>query len=50
MKKSPTQLDREIAARVGRRIDRKKLGELMSPWGGDFAYGEGTGSIGAVAS
>jgi hypothetical protein len=49
-KKSPTQLDREIAQRVGRRIDRKKLGEMMSPWGGDFAYGEGTGAVGAVSS
>jgi hypothetical protein len=49
-KKSSAQLDREIAQRVGRRIDRKKLGELMSSWGGDFAYGEGTGSIGAVSS
>lgn len=48
--KSPAQLDREIAQSVGKRIDRKKLGELMSPWGGDFAYGEGTGAIGAVSS
>jgi hypothetical protein len=32
------------------RIDRRKLGEMMSPWGGDFAYGEGIGSVGAVAS
>ena len=22
----------------------------MSPWGGDFAYGKGTGSVGAVSS
>jgi hypothetical protein len=49
-KKSSAQLDREIAQRVGKRIDRKKLGEMMSPWGGDFAYGEGTGAIGAVSS
>jgi hypothetical protein len=49
-KKSPAQLDREIAQRVGKRIDRKKLGEMMSSWGGDFAYGAGTGAIGAVSS
>jgi len=34
----------------GRRIDRKKLGELMGPWGSDFAYGQGPGAIGAVSS
>lgn len=33
-KKSTAQLDREIAQSVGARIDRKKLGELMSSWGG----------------
>jgi len=49
-RKSPVQLDREIAQSVGKRIDRKKLGEMMSSWGGDFAYGEGTGSVGAVSS
>ena len=48
--KTPAQLDREIATRVGRRVVRRKLGELMAPWGGDFAYGQGTGAIGAVAS
>ena len=48
--KKPAQLDREIAQSVGKRIDRKKLAELMFPWGGDFAYGQGTGAIGAVAS
>lgn len=48
--KSPTQLDREIAQSVGKRIDRKKLGELMSPWGSDFSYGEGSGAVGAVSS
>lgn len=34
----------------GRRIDRKKLGEMMSPWGSDFSYGQGSGAIGAVSS
>lgn len=37
--KSPTQLDREIAQSVGKRIDRKKLGEMMSPWGADSGPG-----------
>jgi hypothetical protein len=45
-----SQLDREIADVIGRRIDRKKLGKLMSPWGANFTYGEGAGSIGAVSS
>jgi hypothetical protein len=49
-KKTPGQLDSEIAQAVGKWIDRKKLGEMMGPWGGDFAYGEGTGAIGAVSS
>jgi hypothetical protein len=49
-KKTSAQLDREIAQSVGKRINRKKLGEMMSPWGGDFAYGAGTGAIGAVSS
>jgi hypothetical protein len=49
-KKTTTQLDREIDQAVGKRIDRKKLGEMMSHWGGDFAYGAGTGAIGAVSS
>jgi hypothetical protein len=33
-----------------RFISRRKLGEKMSPWGGDFAYGRGTGAVGAVSS
>ena len=49
-KKRPSQLDREIAQKIGKRIDRKKLGELMSPWGSDFSYGQGSGAVGAVAS
>lgn len=44
------RLDRELSQVVGKRIDRKKLGELMAAWGGDFAYGTGTGAIGAVSS
>lgn len=48
--KTSTQLDREIAGRLGKRIDRKKLGELMSPWGSDSSYGQGSGAIGAVSS
>jgi hypothetical protein len=31
-------------------ISRTKLGEMMSPWGSDFSYGQGSGSIGAVGS
>jgi hypothetical protein len=50
IKKTPVQLERDLAQVVGKRIDRKKLGEMMSPWGGDFAYGTGTGAIGAVSS
>ncbi|HSX22546.1 MAG TPA: hypothetical protein VLE97_07220 [Gaiellaceae bacterium] len=49
-KKTSAQLDREIDQAVGKRIDRKKLAELMSPWGSDFSYGEGSGAVGAVAS
>jgi hypothetical protein len=49
-KKSKAQLDREIAQTVGKRIARKKLGEMMSPWGSDFSYGEGSGAVGAVSS
>lgn len=49
-RKPTAQLDREIAQSVGKRIARKKLAEMMAPWGGDFAYGEGTGSVGAVSS
>lgn len=48
--KTPAQLDREIAQSVGKRIDRKKLGEMMSPWGSDFSYGQGSGAVGAVSS
>lgn len=48
--KTPAQLDREIDLAVGKRIDRKKLGEMMSPWGSDFSYGEGSGAVGAVSS
>jgi len=48
--KTPAQLDREITQSVGKRIDRKKLGEMMSPWGSDFSYGEGSGAVGAVSS
>lgn len=32
------------------RIQKKKLAELMSPWGSDMSYGRGSGSIGAVGS
>jgi hypothetical protein len=50
-KKSTAQLEREIAESLGgKQIDRRKLGEMMGPWGGDFAYGAGTGAIGAVGS
>jgi hypothetical protein len=31
-------------------VPRKKLGVMMSPWGSDFSYGVGSGSVGAVAS
>lgn len=31
-------------------VQRKKLGEMMSPWGSDMSYGIGSGSMGAVAS
>ena len=48
--KSPAQLEREIAQSVGKRIDRKKLGSMMFPWGSDFSYGQGSGAVGAVAS
>lgn len=50
MKKSSTQLQHEIDTTVGKRIDRKKLAEMMFPWGSDFSYGQGSGAIGAVAS
>jgi hypothetical protein len=33
-----------------KKVDRRKLGELMSPWGGDFSYGRGAGTVGAVSS
>ena len=47
---SPSQLDRDIEATVGKRIDRKKLAGLMFSWGSDSSYGQGSGAIGAVAS
>jgi hypothetical protein len=31
-------------------VPRKKLGELMGPWGSDMSYGVGSGSVGAVGS
>jgi hypothetical protein len=41
----------ERAKTIGcRYIPRVRLGEMMSLWGGDFAYGRGTGAVGAVAS
>jgi hypothetical protein len=49
-KKTSVQIEREVDQTIGKRIDRKKLGELMAPWGGDAAYGAGTGAIGAVSS
>ena len=48
--KSPAQIEREIAQSLGKRIDRKKLGSMMFPWGSDFSYGQGSGAVGAVAS
>lgn len=33
-----------------RAIGKRRLSELMSPFGSDFSYGQGSGSIGAVAS
>ena len=48
-RKSPTQLDREIAQTVGKRIDRKKLGEMMHPWS-SLGYGPAGTAIYAVAS
>ena len=48
-KKSPAQLDREIAQSVGERIDRKKLGEMMHPWS-SVGYGPAGTAIYAVAS
>ena len=48
-RKSPTQLDREIAQSVGKRIDRKKLGEMMHPWS-SLGYGPAGTAIYAVAS
>ena len=41
---------KRLSSAAGTRVARKKLGEMMSPWGGDFAYGQGTGAIGAVSS
>jgi len=48
-RKSPTQLDREIAQRIGKRIDRKKLGEMMHPWS-SLGYGPAGTAVYAVAS
>ena len=31
-------------------MDRRKLGEMMGPWGSDSSYGRGSGAIGAVGS
>ncbi len=50
IRRTPSQLAREIDQHIGKRIDRVKLGQMMSPWGGDFAYGAGTGATGAVSS
>ncbi len=50
---SARSVTRKIEKRGGskpRRIERKRLGEMMSPWGSDFSYGVGSGSIGAVGS
>jgi hypothetical protein len=41
---------RPTKATAPRHVDRRRLGEAMSPWGGDFAYGRGTGAVGAVGS
>ena len=48
-KKTASQLDREIAQAVGKRIDRKKLGEMMHPWS-SMGYGSAGTAIYAVAS
>ena len=48
-KKTAAQLDREIAQAVGKRIDRKKLGEMMHPWS-SMGYGPAGTAIYAVAS
>jgi len=48
--KKAARLDQEIANKIGKRIDRKKLGSMMSLWGSDFSYGEGSGAVGAVSS
>jgi len=48
-KKRGTQLDRDIAESVGKRIDRKKLAEMMYPWG-SMGYGAPSGAVYAVAS
>lgn len=38
------------AAPKSQRVSRTWLGEKMAPWGSDFSYGEGSGSVGAVSS
>lgn len=37
-KKSPAQLDRDIASIFGKHIDRRKLAEMMSPWDQGSVY------------
>lgn len=49
-KKTAARLEREITQTVGKHVDRKKLGAMMSLWGSDFSYGEGSGAVGAVSS
>ena len=48
-KKTVAQLDHDIAQSVGKRIDRKKLGEMMHPWSG-VGYGPDLTAIYGVAS
>jgi hypothetical protein len=48
-RKSPAQLDREIAQSLGKRIDRVKLGEMMHPWS-SVGHGSAGTAIYAVAS
>ena len=48
--KPAAQIGREVDQAIGKRIDRKKLGSMLFPWGSDFSYGQGSGAIGAVAS
>lgn len=48
--RNAAQIGREIDKAIGKRIDRKKLGSMMFPWGSDASYGQGSGAVGAVAS